>query len=616
MRPGFFCWYTEASGNEAILTRFENDSPRCSPLRRTIPAMTDAPRSAGGRARHWPLPLATAVVALLLVVATLDSSGAVPQLGEGPGLTFDETFNVQMGVYHVRAVREYGLALLHPDSIREVFGNPAYNPDHPPLGRIVLGIAHEMTRGWMNPDVPEQSVCVNCARSGTALAYAATVFLVGWSTSRWCGRAAGAIAAVSVLLMPRLFGHGHLAALESLVNLTYLTTVLWVGRWWSGEKPPGGRAVVVGGVLFGLCLLTKIQAVLLPVPIGLWVLWRWRLRAAVPMLVFGLTGLSVFFAGWPWLWLDPVEHLSEYFGRATDRQTLYCWYMGHKWADVDVPWHYPAIMFAVTVPIGLHLLGLLGVFIRRSTGDEADGSDVASTPRAMTFPRELLLLNVVWPLLFFALPGITVYDGTRLFLMIFPLWAIFVGTGGARLMHWMSLHWSPGKAVLVMAGLLAAQSYGVIAMHPLGLSYYNLLTGGLRGAAVLGFETTYWGDSVTRSLLDDVALAMEPGEVLHVAPVLHPFQLDELRTQSPALRARGIELRPYDDTTGEPIRRVLVIRRRADSWPSLTPAPEGRLLCQVVRDGVQLAGVYELEPANSITENPENNGLPKSAVGR
>jgi len=253
-------------------------------------------------------------------------------------------------------------------------------------------------------------------------------------------------------------------------------------------------------------------------------------------------------------------------------------------------------MFAVTVPLGLHLVGLLGVFAQQFPADPADGNAVACANDAPAFPRGLLLLNVVWPLVFFALPGITVYDGTRLFLMVFPLWAIFVGAGGAGLMHYMARRWSRRRAAAVVAIVLAMQSYGLVRMHPLGLSYYNALIGGLHGAAALGFETTYWGDSVTRSLLNEIADAMEPGSVLHVAPVLHPFQLEELTAQSPVLRERGIELRAYDDTTGETIRTVLLIRRRADAWDSLTPAPAGRLLCEVVRDGVQLSADYELTP--------------------
>jgi hypothetical protein len=165
-------------------------------------------------------------------------------------------------------------------------------------------------------------------------------------------------------------------------------------------------------------------------------------------------------------------------------------------------------------------------------------------------------------------------------------------------MNWIAQRRGHRQAVAVMVVLLAAQSWGLIQMHPLGLSYYNALVGGPAGAAAVGFEATYWGDSVTRTLLDEVAAKLAEGSTLHVAPVLHPFQLEELFAQSPALREREIRLRPYDDTTGEVIRTVLVIRRHADSWASLTPEPKGRQLFEVVRGGVQLAAVYDLTPVD------------------
>ena len=94
----------------------------------------------------------------------------------------------------------------------------------------------------------------------------------------------------------------------------------------------------------------------------------------------------------------------------------------------------------------------------------------------------------------------------------------------------------------ILSLCLLMQSIGVIAMHPCQLSYYNLLVGGSRGADWLGFERTYWGDSVTRSFLRQVATSVSEGDTLVVSPVLHQFQLDELLMQSPILRARGIRL--------------------------------------------------------------------------
>jgi hypothetical protein len=578
------------------------------------------PAHTGG---HWPLPLVVAIVAWLVVVATLDSSGAVPWLGEGPGLTLDEPFNVPMGVYHVRSAREYGLGVLHPDSIREVFGAEAYNPDHPPLGRVLIGLAHELSWPLLKPDVPAGAVAVTCGRVATACGFALTIFLVGWMTSRWYGRAAGIIAAVSLLLMPRVFAHAHIASLETFIGLAYTASVLYVANRWTTDQQPAWRAVIVGGVLFGLALLTKIQAILLPVPLAVWALWHWRWRAVWPLFAFGFVGLSVFFVGWPWLWLDPIGHMSEYFGRTTGRLTLYCWYLGQKWADTDVPWHYPLVMFAVTVPLGLHLLGVLGLLAgdggserRVPTNGELQIANCKSQIANLKFaipnlqfsmlrqtlarwaPRDsarhcFLALNVFWPLVFFALPGITVYDGARLFLMVFPLWAVFIGRGGQHLWNALAARWNTKVAASLLAAGLALQSYGVVVMHPVQLSYYNLLVGGLRGASRLGFERTYWGDSLTRSLVRELRPEWADGPV-YVAPVLHHLQLEALQSQSPELHA---QLQPFDESRAGNVRRLVVFRRSADSWPSLTPEPpHSRLRAEVRREGVQLAGSYEIAP--------------------
>ncbi len=543
--------------------------------------------------RHWPLPLLVAALAWLAIIATLDSSGAVPQLGEGPGLTFDETFNVQMGVYHVRSVQQYGLGLLHRDSIREIFGNEAYNPDHPPLGRILIGLAHELSWPFLNPHVPADSVAVTCGRVASAFGFALTILLIGWSTSRWYGRKAGLIAAISMVLMPRLFAHGHIASLETFIGLFYVATVLYVADRWTRGDRPSWSAVSLSGILLGLALLTKIQAILLPIPIALWALWHWRLRAVLPIILFGLIGVIVFFISWPWLWLDPVAHISEYLGRTTDRLTLYCYYMGLKWADTDVPWHYAAVMFAVTVPVGLHALGLIGLL--KSSQHALRAEQIKEKLPREFAPRihSLITLNVLWPLAFFAIPGITVYDGTRLFLMVFPLWAILIGRGGSLLWEQINERWSPRTATLALSLLLLCQSYGTLAMHPVQLSYYNLLVGGLRGASRLGFEVTYWGDSVTRSMLREV-VADNTDVPVFVAPVLHPFQLGELQSQAADLTAR---LMPFDDNQPWDVRRVLVIRRRADPWASLTPKPPNSTMrSEVTREGVQLSGAYEIKP--------------------
>ena len=374
-------------------------------------------------------PMIVACLAFVAVGLTIDAAGDYPGLMEGPGVTLDESFNVQMGVYQWNAIREYHVALFHPDSVREIFGpGSKYNPDHPPLGRLWLGIWHDLIRGLFPPADHPSMFVTDCARFGSASAFSLTVFLVGAFAAQWYGRIAGTVAAVSLVLMPRVFSHAHLASLETFLNATYSLAILSVAHHWSKHcyRDESARTktsisripvsiAVLTGALFGLVLLSKIQAILIPPVIGAWALWHWRLRAVWPLMLFGVTGLVVLFVGWPWLWLDPVAHLREFFARTTSRAELHCYYTGQAWADKDVPWHYPFVMFAVTVPVGLHLLGLVGLMQPKS---------------AWRQPREqLVLAATVFPLMLFALPGVAVYDGERLFLVSYPLWAMFIGRG-------------------------------------------------------------------------------------------------------------------------------------------------------------------------------------------
>jgi hypothetical protein len=542
-----------------------------------------------------------ALLAGVLVMATLDAAGDYPSLFEGPGITLDESFNVQMGVYQWRVLKEYHLALLHPDSIQEVFGPGSnYNPDHPPLGRVWLGFWHDLTE-WLFPprDHPANESGVrfvtDCARVGSVIAFALTVLLIGLCAQRWYGRAAGVTAALSLVLMPRVFGHAHLASLETCMNLTYSAGIAAMAHWWSvcdvDSRKPGVvsvRTAALTGILFGLALLSKMQAILIPPVVGLWALWHWRVRAIKPLFVFGLVGFAVFFIGWPWLWLDPLANLREYFARTTQRAVLHCYCFGQVWADKDVPWLYPFVMFAVTVPVGLHALGLLGVM---------------GQGRAWRQPREqLLLAATLLPLMLFAWPGVAVYDGERLFLVSFPIWSLLIGRGAAVLLEFLRTNaelgvW-PNCATaqarrLVLASLLAFQSVGLIVMQPCHLSYYNLLVGGLWGADRLGFERTYWGDSLTRSTLAAVSESVGPGGTVVVQPVLHQFQLRELLTQSPILRRQQIRLLTAAEAELLAARGLsferLVFVRKADLPPAMwnpeRPQPRNTL----IKSGVPLA---------------------------
>ena len=516
----------------------------------------------------WPSAV-VALAAWISVIVSLDPGGSYPSMPEGPGVTVDEIFNVEQGVYLIEQARSLGWLNLLPTASAEAF-NPdnGYNPDHPPLGRYWLGVHHHLAWAVVPPDEPGGPFVTACARTGSATAFALTVWLIGAFATytvrpttpghehrfhRWVGPITG----MALVLMPRVYGHAHLAALETITNLTCTAAVLSIAAWWSGPSRPTHAAILGAGFVMGLALLTKVQAVLIPIPVIVWTLCRWRQHGFAILLMWGVTALVVFFAGWPYLWLDPVGHLFEYLGRTTNRVTLYCYYFGTRYADKEVPWHYPFVIFAITVPVALQGLGLLGLFSQSRIS--ATSSAEVDPHLAPVWGSRLVWACGLFPLLIFAFPGVAVYDGERLFLTVFPLWAIFVGRGAVQAMRLLTPTCGTALVKLATCGLIVAQLGANLVSHPVYLSYYNLAVGGMSGAESLGLEMNYWGDSLTRSLLTEATQTEGDFARVEIRPSLHQFQSEDLVLQSPILR------RHLKSATGADSRRLyFLFHRRAD----------------------------------------------------
>lgn len=541
-----------------------------------------------GKAVHRRWILLISICCWFSIVVQIDGVGSYPNMPEGPGLTADEFFNVREGVRLTEGISgslfgEYTIKDVWDDSAHPLRPSPlgGHNPDHPPLGRIWLGVFHDLTKFIAPPtmpDDPSQTPWVTaCARVGSATAFAILVFVVGTSATFWYGRSAGITASLGLILMPRVFGHAHLASLETVMGLSYCATVIHIARTWKPGQELSTKTIVVSGVLFGAALLTKIQAVFIAPVVAAWCLWHWRAKSVRILAIWGAIGGIVMFIGWPWLWLDPIDHLLMYFGRTTGRAEIYVWYLGEKIADRDVPWHYVPFMFLVTIPVGIHACGAVGLW---------------RAIRSRITPAEQLLLgSAVLPMVVLSLPGIAVYDGERLFLVSFSLWAIFVGRGVSECFRFAcKLSWHKW-VIPVMWIAFIGQAWSLVQVSPCYLSYYSLAN-----ADRLGAEPCYWGDALTRSLLEKVAETVPPGSTVHIKPVMHPLFLTDLLAQSPVLARRKIQLKPYDESHRNEVRYWLIYRRNADLTPDLRGLPPGRIVMEVRRGGVQLAALIAAEP--------------------
>jgi 4-amino-4-deoxy-L-arabinose transferase-like glycosyltransferase len=350
------------------------------------------------------------------------------------------------------------------------------------------------------------------------------------------------------------------------------------------DAPGSIRRALGAGALWALALLTKIHAWLLLPVLACWALARlpWR-RSLALLAVWTATGVGLFLVGWPWLWYDTWSRWRAYWSTSLHRTSILVEYFGRVTPDTEVPWHYPWVYFALTVPVGLQLLGLVGLVrgVRRIRRDRL----------------VLLLAGSIALFLGLFSTRIPVYDGERLFLHVFPAWAIVVGLGFDHL--WQRLGDATGSRIL-LAALLAMQAYGNLALHPFGLSYYNLLVGGLAGAERLGMEITYWGDAVDQVLLDRLASEARTGASAALVPSLYPQQ--GVLTTTAALARRDVILQ---DDSAAPRAEWLVLSRRTAYWrPELLARLSdgtGRRVLTRQRQGVWLSALWHFPPRISTS---------------
>jgi 4-amino-4-deoxy-L-arabinose transferase-like glycosyltransferase len=543
------------------------------------------------RLKEWRWPLLLGLVGWSTVFLTRTD----------PGITSDEPFSVLYGMDLVDRFRERGRGFFSRDSINEAF---ATRKEHPPLGRWLFGWTHRAINGRPDPSDDFGVQDILDSRVATGMIFGLMLVILGRVVAARHGTVAGMAAGCSLILMPRVFAHAHFAALDTLVSCTYMLAVL-SGAWMMEHRRPW-LCAPVAGILLGCALLTKMHGLFLLPLVGLWALACYRTRSVLALGLWFTTGVAIFFAGWPWLWGDLAElwsriihgvaseryifpRLSSYLGSSVAREAIYVSYGGGEYRDAEVPWHYPWVMFAVTVPVGLLVLGVCGVWRQlKLSRSDARGW--------------LMLAAWLFPLVVFSVPGIPVYDGVRLFLMVFPFWAIFVGQAAGWAYEWLTQRWQPRWAAALLGSFFACQGFGLWYYHPFQLSYYNLLVGGLRGADRLGFEVTYWGDSVTTDLIDRWAALAPKGSCAVFRPTLYTGQgllylTADAHRKELTIRPQYWSACPY----------LIVYNRRAylSEARRFVDDPAQKPLLENARDGVWLSRVYVRAPQSPSESSDE-----------
>ncbi|MFH0963967.1 MAG: glycosyltransferase 87 family protein [Planctomycetota bacterium] len=338
-----------------------------------------------------------------------------------------------------------------------------------------------------------------------ALSYAGIALLLFVCLSRRSGRTAGAWAAALWIAHPRIFGHAHFAALDMMLAFFFLATaVAFVFE--RGSRLAG----LFSGILWGLALGVKVNAIILPVfliPLAFLSDGRRAWRQVLPFVV---VGVGVFLLLFLPMWLDGPRQILQYLtggalraveGIGPVRTEVPVFYMGRVFRG-NAPWHYYPVMLLAVSPVIFVVLAAGGAVraVRRRRNELA-----------------LLFVCAAAVALGAALAGpFPKYDGVRLILYAFPFLAGLAGIGGEAAVALLRRRGSRAVASAAVVAALAAQ---IVVFHPYELSYYSAAVGWLRGAHRLGFEITYWLETNDAKLFGFLNRQTPPGAKVAFYPV-------------------------------------------------------------------------------------------------
>ena len=501
------------------------------------------------------------------------------------GLAWDEPNYFYASDLEIQWLVEFGKNLfsgqvtksLPDDIIKAAWHWDPYHVPHPPFSRILSGL----TKAIFSPIVDK----FTAYRLAPALFFAMLVAVMySWMACLF-DRTTGLFSALTLVLIPNLFGFAHFAVTDMPLTAMWFVTAYC---FWRGLE--NWKWSVVLGIVWGVALSTKFPALLIPIPLLLWAhLYH---RRAYTDNVFAMSFISpvVMIAVQPYLWhqtfLRILEFLYEGVSRAYRPETNYSvFFFGQLYFTKELPWYYPFFITGVTTPETILLLALAGMVAL-----------VWARPHREAMV--LFLFNTALLLIAGLLPGAVLHDGMRQLLPILPFlvgisacgFFVLVRSLAERSERAMALqrikHLREKVGAAVFLTVLALPALDLFVYHPYELSYYNRLVGGIRGAHRLGFEVTYFMEAFTPDFLRLLNDRLPPHAVINAS--FSNFMLAYYQKEN-RLR-QNIKI-----TDGEDFDYFILLNRRTTVSEKDLPFLSGRSrLYDALRlGGVPLIFIYE-----------------------
>jgi hypothetical protein len=430
------------------------------------------------------------------------------------GLTWDEPWYFQAADLKVRWLRDLVRNLARGDVspslddeviVQHWHWDPSHVP-HPPLSRILSGLSRALLAPYVDKFV--------AYRLPSAMLFGVLVAATYvWMTELF-GRGTGLFASLALIVTPNLFGYAHFAMTDMPLTTFWFLAAF---AFWRGLR--SWKWSVAFGALLGCAMATKFPAFLIPIPLVLWA--HLFARRAYANNVFSMVFLTpVVMVAWnPYLWHQTLPRLARFVLESSQRgyreeTNFLVFFFDRHYRASGVPWYYPFVMTAVTVPETVLLLALVGVVWLVKEQDQ----------RAAL---ALLATNAGFILVSGLAPGGVLHDANRLMLPALPFLVGLAGGGFFAVIGWLEArirraspairHLRPKLVAVLLALALGGSAAEVVMFHPYELSYFNRLVGGIQGAYERGHEVTYMMEVLNGGFVDFLSGLLPPGAAMNAS---------------------------------------------------------------------------------------------------
>ncbi len=368
---------------------------------------------------------------------------------------------------------------------------------HPPFARYVAALIYLMFHSASS---------FECFRIGTGLFFVVGVCAIYYLISKQYGLYAGVFSAISIVLIPDVFTHAHYIGTDTPM------AVMWVLTAFAFFYATTRLRQACFAVIFGLAILTKLQALFIPIPLILWSYYLYRIDKKAPnpiswslfFLTIIITPLTVLVL-WPLLWENPLKVFVQYLNWAASVPKDTTLYFGSPYGGNhgDSPWHYPFVILGIRVPVLILLMGLVGMY-------------ALFRDRLKDKVAVFIFLNMITGLLLTSVFG--GWQGSREFLSSFYFMGAMAGVGFAYICNFVATRVQVNKKNLYVVALLIILTVpsfiSWVRVYPYGLFYYNALIGGAKGAREAEMERSYWCNENGRDLINFLNKNVEPNSIV------------------------------------------------------------------------------------------------------